>query len=66
MVNKENALNKIEQIKNYTSNIKSSVYRGRTEDIQIKFQEFEELLSDLETMISTETGDNFTRPYRGL
>ncbi len=66
MVNKENALNKIEQIKNYTTNIKASVFRGRTENIQDMFKEFEELILDLETMISTETGDNYTRPYRGL
>jgi CRISPR/Cas system-associated endoribonuclease Cas2 len=66
MVNKTNALNKIEQIKNYLKNIQSSAFRGDMNSLTEKFETLDELLEDLESTISTESEEYLNRPYGTL
>ena len=66
MVNKTNALNKIEQIKNYLKNIQSSAFRGDMNSLTEKFEKLDELLEDLESTISTESEEYLNRPYGTL
>lgn len=63
MVNKTNALNKIEQIKNYLKNVQSSAYRGDLNSLTEKFETLDELIEDLESTISSESEEYLTRPY---
>jgi len=66
MVNKTNALNKIEQIKNYLKNVQSSAFRGDMNSLTEKFEKLDELLEDLESTISTESEEYLNRPYGTL
>lgn len=63
MVNKANALNKIDQIKNYLKNVQASAYRGDMNSLTEKFETLDELIEDLESTISSETEEFLTRPY---
>jgi len=65
MVNKTNALNKIEQIKNYLKNVQASAYRGDN-SLTEKFETLDELLEDLESTISSESEEYLNRPYGTL
>jgi CRISPR/Cas system-associated endoribonuclease Cas2 len=66
MVNKTNALNKIEQIKNYLKNVQSSAYRGDLTSLTEKFETLDEMIEDLESTISTESEEYLNRPYGTL
>ena len=66
MVNKTNALNKIEQIKNYLKNVQASAYRGDMKSLTDKFGELDEMIEDLESTISSESEEYLTRPYGTL
>ena len=66
MVNKANALNKIDQIKNYLKNVQASAYRGDTGSLTEKFETLDELIEDLESTISSETEEFLTRPYGNI
>ena len=66
MVNKANALNKIDQIKNYLKNVQASAYRGDTGSLADKFETLDELIEDLESTISSETEEFLTRPYGNI
>lgn len=66
MVNKANALNKIESIKNYLKNVQSSAYRGDTNSLSEKFETLDEMIEDLESTISSEKEEFLTRPYGTL
>jgi CRISPR/Cas system-associated endoribonuclease Cas2 len=66
MVNKTNALNKIEQIKNYLKNVQSSAYRGDLNSLTEKFETLDEMIEDLEGTISSESEEYLTRPYGTL
>jgi CRISPR/Cas system-associated endoribonuclease Cas2 len=65
MVNKTNALNKIEQIKNYLKNVQASAYRGDP-SLTEKFETLDELIEDLESTISSESEEYLNRPYGTL
>ena len=65
MVNKTNALNKIEQIKNYLKNVQASAYRGEN-SLTEKFETLDELIEDLESTISSESEEYLNRPYGTL
>jgi CRISPR/Cas system-associated endoribonuclease Cas2 len=65
MVNKTNALNKIEQIKNYLKNVQASAYRGDN-SLTEKFETLDELIEDLESTISSESEEYLNRPYGTL
>jgi len=66
MVNKTNALNKIEQIKNYLKNVQSSAFRGDMNSLTEKFETLDELIEDLESTISSESEEYLNRPYGTL
>ena len=66
MVNKANALNKIDQIKNYLKNVQSSAYRGDLNSLTEKFETLDELIEDLESTISSESEEFLNRPYGTL
>lgn len=66
MVNKANALNKIDQIKNYLKNVQASAYRGDMGSLTDKFETLDELIEDLESTISSETEEFLTRPYGNI
>jgi CRISPR/Cas system-associated endoribonuclease Cas2 len=66
MVNKTNALNKIDQIKNYLKNVQSSAYRGDLSSLSEKFETLDELIEDLESTISSESEEYLNRPYGTL
>ena len=66
MVNKANALNKIDQIKNYLKNVQSSAYRGDLNSLTDKFETLDELIEDLESTISSESEEFLNRPYGTL
>lgn len=66
MVNKANALNKIDQIKNYLKNVQSSAYRGDMASLTEKFETLDELIEDLESTISSESEEFLTRPYGSI
>ena len=66
MVNKANALNKIDQIKNYLKNVQSSAYRGDLNSLTEKFETLDELIEDLESTISSESEEFLTRPYGSI
>lgn len=66
MVNKANALNKIDQIKNYLKNVQASAYRGDMNSLTEKFETLDELIEDLESTINSESEEFLTRPYGTL
>lgn len=66
MVNKANALNKIDQIKNHIKNLQSSAYRGDINSLSEKFETLDELIEDLESTISSESEEFLTRPYGSI
>jgi len=66
MISKVNALSKIEKIKNYLRNIKSSALRGDTSQIEEQFETFEEMIEDLESMVNSEMDEGSGRNYSGL
>lgn len=66
MINKDNALNRIEQIKNYLMNVKSSAYRCDTDALENQFENLDEMLDQLESLIQSENGNSLNRPYSGL
>ncbi len=66
MVNKENALGRIEQIKNYLMNIKSSAYRCDTDALVNQFENLDDMIDQLESLINSESGNSLNRPYGGL
>jgi hypothetical protein len=65
MINKTNALNKIEQIKNYLKNVQASAYRGDN-SLTEKFETLDDLIEDLESTISSESEEYLNRPYGTL
>lgn len=66
MVNKTNALNKLEQIKNYLKNVQASAYRSDMKSLTTNFDKLDEMLEDLESTISSESEEYLTRPYGTL
>jgi flagellar basal body rod protein FlgG len=66
MVNKSNALNRIDQIKNYLSNIKTSAYRCDHEQLEDQFETLNDMIEKLEDVISSESEEFLNRPYGGL
>ena len=66
MVNKTNALNKIESIKNYLKNVQASAYRGDIKSLTDKFEQLDQLIEDLESIISSESEEYLNRPYGTL
>jgi hypothetical protein len=66
MVNKSNALNRIEQIKNYLSNVKTSAYRCDHEQLEDQFETLNDMIEKLEDVISSEAEEFLNRPYGGL
>jgi hypothetical protein len=66
MVNKANALNKIDQIKNYLSNVKSSAYRCDHDQMENQFETLYDMIEKLEDVISSEAEEFLNRPYSGL
>lgn len=66
MVNKTNALNRIEQIKNYLKNVQSSAYRGDLNSLSEKFETLDQLIEDLEGIVSSENEEYLNRPYGTL
>jgi CRISPR/Cas system-associated endoribonuclease Cas2 len=66
MTNKTNALNKIDQIKNYIKNVQSSAYRGDIDSLSEKFETLDELVEDLESIINSENEEYLNRPYGTL
>lgn len=66
MVNKTNALNRIDQIKNYLSNVKTSAYRCDHEQLEEQFEILSDMIEKLEDVVSSESDEFFNRPYGGL
>jgi chromosome segregation ATPase len=66
MVNKANALNRIDEIKNYISNVKSTAYRGNLDQLEEQFENLKEMIERLEDIISSESEEFLNRPYSGL
>jgi hypothetical protein len=66
MVNKSNALNRIDQIKNYISNVKTSAYRCDQEQLEEQFEILNDMIEKLEDVISSEAEEFLNRPYGGL
>lgn len=66
MINKTNALNKIEQIKNHLSNLKSSAYRCDHDALENHFERLQDMIDNLESVISSEAEEFLNRPYGGL
>ena len=66
MTNKTNALNKIEQLKNYLKNVQASAYRGDLGSLTEKFERLDELIDDLESIINSENEEYLNRPYGTL
>jgi septation ring formation regulator EzrA len=66
MVNKTNALNRLEQIKNYLSNIKASAYRCDHDQLEDQFETLSDMIEKLEDVITSEAEQFLNRPYGGL
>lgn len=66
MVNKVNALNRIDQIKNYLSNVKASAYRCDHDQLEEQFERLNDMIEKLEDVISSEAEEFLNRPYSGL
>ena len=66
MKNKENALNKIEQIEGAVNNVKASAMRGFTNELPEKFERLETLIEELKSLISVEQEEFLNRRYSGL
>jgi CRISPR/Cas system-associated endoribonuclease Cas2 len=66
MVNKTNALNRIDQIKNYLKNVQASAYRGDISSLTERFETLDEMIEDLESIINSENEEYLTRPYGSL
>lgn len=66
MVNKSNALNRIDQIKNYLNNVKTTAYRGNVDELEEKFEKLNDLIEELENVINMERDDYSSRSYNGL
>jgi len=66
MINKTNALNRIEQIKNYLRNVKSTAYRGNVDDLEEQFERLDDMIEDLESVISSEPEEYLNRAYNGI
>lgn len=66
MNNKANALNRIDQIKNYISNVKATAYRGNMDELEEKFERLNDLIEELENVINMEQDDYSNRSYGGL
>lgn len=66
MVNKTNALNRIEQIRHYISNVKASAYRCDHEQLEDQFETLVDMIDKLEDVISSEAEEFLNRPYGGL
>lgn len=66
MRNKELALKKLEQVKGTITNIKSSAYRKEVDQLESKFEKLNNLLEDLENLISIEQETLLTRRYNGI
>lgn len=65
MKNKELALTKLEQVNNAISNLKSSVNR-RDYSVEHHFERLQNLLEELEGIISIEQETFLTRGYEGI
>ncbi len=65
MKNKELALRKLEQVNSAMSNLKTSVYRGYS-DVEDRFERVQNLLEELDTLISIEEETFLNRNYKGL
>ena len=66
MVNKVNALNRIDQIRNYLSNVKASAYRCDQDQLEQQFETLSDMIDRLEDVISSEAEEFLNRPYSGL
>ncbi len=66
MINKANALNRIDQIKNYISNVKSTAYRGNMDELEERFEKLNDLIDELESVINMEQEEFLGRSYSGL
>jgi CRISPR/Cas system-associated endoribonuclease Cas2 len=66
MVNKTNALNRIDQIKNYLKNVQASAYRGDIGSLTERFETLDQMIEDLESIINSENEEYLTRPYGTL
>jgi len=65
MKNKELALRKLEQVNSAIANLKTSVYRGYS-DVEDRFDKVQNLLEELDTLISIEEETLLNRGYRGI
>jgi hypothetical protein len=66
MKNKELALRKIEYIKNVITNVKTTAYRRDVDGLEPKFEKLNDLIEELEGLISIEQETLLTRGYEGL
>lgn len=66
MKNKELALRKLEQIKATITNVKTSAYRRDVDGLESKFERLNDLVEELEGLISIEQETMLTRGYEGL
>ena len=66
MINKNNALNIIDEIKDYLSNVKTSAYRCDHDQLEEQFEILADMIEKLEDVISSEADEFFNRPYGGL
>jgi hypothetical protein len=66
MKNKEIALKKIEQIEGTINNVKTSSYRGNSQEMTENFQRLQDLVEELKGIISVEQEQFLTRGYQGL
>lgn len=66
MKNKELALRKLDQIKATIANVKTSAYRRDVDGLEPKFERLNDLIEELEGLISIEQETMLTRGYEGL
>lgn len=66
MINKSNALDRIDKIKNYLNNVKTTAYRGNLDELEEQFERLQDMIETLEGIISSETEEFLNRPYGGL
>lgn len=66
MINKANALDRLDQIRNYISNVKASAYRCDHEQLEENFETLLDLIDKLNDVISSEPEEFLNRPYGGL
>ena len=66
MKSKEKVLSKIEQVKNSITNLKSSAYGNRLNELTTRFENLDQLVDELESMVSIENGQLNNNRFSGL